>query len=53
LFTKRGSPRENEYIESFQGKVPAELLTHYEGEVGREEAADPTGQPTAPQVGDV
>jgi hypothetical protein len=36
---------------SFQGKVLAELLTHDEGEVGGEEAADPSGQPSAPEAG--
>jgi hypothetical protein len=53
LFTKPGSPRESESIESVKGKVRAELLTHYEGEVGGEEAAGPSGQPTAPEAGAV
>jgi hypothetical protein len=51
LFTKPGSPRESESIESFKGKVRAELLTHDEGEVGGEAAADPSGPPTAPEAG--
>jgi hypothetical protein len=51
LFIKPGSPRESESIESFEGKVRAELLTHYEGKVGGEEAADQPGQPTVPEPG--
>jgi hypothetical protein len=51
LFIEPGSPRESESIESFKRKVRAELLTHYKGEVGGEEGADPSGQPTPPEAG--
>jgi len=51
LFIKPGSPRESESIESLRRKIRAELLTHYESEVGGEEAADPPGQHAAPGAG--
>jgi len=51
LFVKPANPRKSESIESFKGKVRAELLIHFEGEVDGGEPADPLGQPVTPEAG--